>query len=126
MEVKVEEREGYNVVKPMGELDVYTVPHFRKAMLRLEGDKKHHLIIDLGAVDYIDSTGLGSLIEIYQKVESAGGELAFVCDNPGILKILNLTNLNKVFRLFPNLGKAFQHASISGGYIDEEFFSDSD
>lgn len=124
MEIEVEEKEGYNIVTPVGELDVYTVPLFRKVVLKLEGDRHHDLILDLTRLTFIDSSGIGSLIEIYQKVKTVEGELAFVIDNPRILKVLRLVELNKVFRVFPNLGRALQDVGVTGGYVDEDFFSD--
>ena len=124
MEIEVEEKEGYVMVMPVGELDVYTVPLFRKVVLKLEGDRRHDLIMDLTKLTFIDSSGLGSLIEMYQKVQSAEGEIAFVIDNPRILKILKLVDLDKVLHIFPNLGRALEHVGATGGYYDEEFFSD--
>lgn len=124
MEIEVEEKEGYNIVTPVGELDVYTVPLFRKVVLKLEGDRRHDLILDMTRLTFIDSSGLGSLIEIYQKVQAAEGVIAFVIDNPRILKILRLVELNKVFRVFPNLGRALQDVGVTGGYVDQDFFSD--
>ena len=73
LEIEVEEKEGYRIVTPVGELDIYTVPLFRKVVLKLEGDRRHDLILDLTRVTFIDSSGLGSLIEIFQKVQSARG-----------------------------------------------------
>jgi len=113
VEIEVEEKEGINVVTPVGELDVYTVPLFRKVVLKLEGDRKHDLILDLTRVTFIDSSGLGSLIEIYQKMSAAKGEVAYVVDNPRVLKILKLVDLDKVFRLFSNLGRALQHVGAT-------------
>ncbi|PKQ27635.1 MAG: anti-sigma F factor antagonist [Candidatus Anoxymicrobium japonicum] len=124
MEIEVEEKEGYHVVAPVGELDVYTIPLFRKVVLKLEGERARDLILDLTRVTFIDSSGLGSLIETYQKVKAVDGELAYVIDNPRVLKILSLVNLDKVFRVFSNLGQALQDVGVTGGYVDEEFFSD--
>lgn len=124
MEIEVEDKEGYQVVTPVGELDVYTVPLFRKVVLKLEGDRRHDLILDLTRLTFIDSSGLGSLIEVYQKVQSAQGEVAYVIDNPRILKILRLVDLDRVFKVFPNLGQALQNIGVTGGYVDTEFFSD--
>ncbi len=125
MEIEVEEKEGYQVVSPVGELDIYTVPLFRKVVLRLEGDRRHDLILDLSRVTFIDSSGMGSLIEIFQKVQSAGGDIAYVVANPRILKVFKLVDLDEVFRIYPNLGRALQSVGVTGGYVDEEFFSDN-
>ena len=124
MEIEVEEKEGYHIVTPVGELDVYTVPLFRKVVLKLEGDRRHNLILDLTRLTFLDSSGIGSLIEIYQKVQTVEGELAYVIDNPRILKVLRLVELNKVLRVFPNIGRALQDVGVTGGYVDEDFFSD--
>jgi anti-sigma B factor antagonist len=109
----------------VGELDVYTVPLFRKVILKLEGERRHDIILDLTSLSFVDSSGLGSLIETYQKSQSVNGELAFVIDNPRLLKILKLVDLDRVFKVYPNLGRALQSVGISGGYVDEEFFSDT-
>jgi anti-sigma B factor antagonist len=124
VEIEVQEKEGYHIVTPVGELDVYTVPLFRKVVLKLEGDRRHDLILDLTRLTFIDSSGIGSLIEIYQKVQTVEGELAYVIDNPRILKILRLVELNRILRVFPNLGRALQDVGVTGGYVDEDFFSD--
>lgn len=124
MEIEVEDKEGYNVVTPVGELDIYTVPLFRKVALKLEGDRRHDLIIDMSRVTFIDSSGLGSLIEIFQKVRSVEGDVAYVVNNPRMIKIFKLVGLDRVFRIFPNLGRALQDVGVTGGYVDEEFFSD--
>jgi len=125
LEIQVEEKEGFHVVTPVGELDVYTVPLFRKVILKLEGERRHDIILDLTSLTFVDSSGLGSLIETYQKSQSVHGELAFVIDNPRLLKVLKLVDLDKVFKVYPNLGRALQSVGISGGYVDEEFFSDT-
>jgi len=124
LEIEVEEKEGYHIVTPVGELDIYTVPLFRKVVLKLEGDRRHDLILDLSRLTFIDSSGLGSLIEIWQKVQTVDGEIAYVVSNPRILKVFKLVDLDKVFRVFPNLGRALQDVGVTGGYVDEEFFSD--
>lgn len=124
MEIEVEEKEGFHIVTPVGELDVYTVPLFRKVLLKLEGERRHDIILDMTQVTFIDSSGLGSLIETYQKVTSADGEIAFVIENPRILKVFKIVNLDRTFKVFPNLGRALQSVGVSGGYVDEEFFSD--
>jgi anti-sigma B factor antagonist len=125
LEIQVEEKEGFHIVTPTGELDVYTVPLFRKVILKLEGERRHDIILDLTSLTFVDSSGLGSLIETYQKSQSVNGVLAFVIDNPRLLKILKLVDLDKVFKVYPNLGRALQSVGISGGYVDEEFFSDT-
>jgi anti-sigma B factor antagonist len=124
LEIQVEEKEGFHIVTPVGELDVYTVPLFRKVVLKLGGERRHDLILDLTRLTFIDSSGLGSLIETYQKARSVEGEIAFVLENPRILKVLKLVNLDKVFRIYDNLGQALQALGVSGGYVDKEFFSD--
>lgn len=124
MEIEVEEKEGYNIVAPVGELDIYTVPLFRKVINKLENDRKHDLILDLSRLTFIDSSGLGSLIEVWQRAQTSGATVAYVVSNPRILKVFKLVELHKVFRMYPNVGRALQAVGITGGYVDEEFFSD--
>ena len=62
LDIEVEDTPIYTLCRPIGELDAYTVSQFRDALGGLATTS--HLVIDLSGVPFMDSAGLGALIEI--------------------------------------------------------------
>ena len=57
----------------------------------------YHLVIDMEAVEFLDSTGLGVLVGGLKKVRAHDGSLELVCNQDRLLKIFKITGLAKVF-----------------------------
>jgi anti-sigma B factor antagonist len=66
----IERRDGAIVVKLAGELDLYNASTLRAALLDAAAESPGRLVIDLEGVRFIDSTGLGVLVEARSRVES--------------------------------------------------------
>jgi anti-sigma B factor antagonist len=56
-------------------------------------------VLDLSEVTFLDSTGLGVLITGLKRCRSAGGNLVLVTAQPNVLKVLEITGLNDVFKV---------------------------
>jgi anti-sigma B factor antagonist len=56
-------------------------------------------VVDLEAVEFLDSTGLGVLVGGLKKVRTYGGSLELVCTQERLLKIFRITGLSKVFAI---------------------------
>jgi anti-sigma B factor antagonist len=100
MQLKVETRsirEGVAVIGLGGEVDVYTSPRLKQEMVDLLNRGTTRLIIDLSAVEYLDSTGLGVLIGGLKRARERDGDLRLICDNLRILRIFEITGLTKIF-----------------------------
>jgi anti-sigma B factor antagonist len=91
------EVDGRAVIAVAGEIDVYTAPQLRDAITELVGVGKYHIVIDLEAVEFLDSTGLGVLVGGLKKVRAHDGSLELVCTQERLLKIFRITGLAKVF-----------------------------
>lgn len=88
-----------------GEVDVYSAPAFRdKISDLLEADPM--LVIDLGGLSFIDSTGLGVLVAGRNKSLERGGVIAFVCTQDRVLKLLRITGLDSVFDIHATVDEA--------------------
>jgi anti-sigma B factor antagonist len=59
----VERRDGMVIVRLAGELDLYNAPSVRQTLLDLCAEQPRRLVVDLQRLAFIDSTGLGVLIE---------------------------------------------------------------
>ena len=91
------EVDGRAVVGVGGEIDVYTAPKLRDAITDLVAAGKYDIVIDLEAVEFLDSTGLGVLVGGLKKVRAHDGSLELVCTQERLLKIFRITGLAKVF-----------------------------
>lgn len=110
MDVSVTSREtgDRTVVEVKGEIDVYTAPALREELSRLIDAEHTDLVVDLTAVSFMDSTGLGVLVGALKKVRTLGGDLRLVIDQEKILKVFRITALTQVFTITSTLDEALQ------------------
>lgn len=108
MELSVTTRdEGpFTIVEVGGEVDVYTAPRLREAVVSAIDAGNVRLVVDVEKVDFLDSTGVGVLVGALKKVRSEGGTLDIVCTQPRLLKIFDITGLDKVFGLHASVADA--------------------
>ena len=99
MDVRVTSRDvgPRTVVAVEGEIDVSSVDGLRDRLAELLDRDRTDLIIDLRAVRFMDSTGLGLLVGTLKKVRLAGGQLQLVIDSERLLKVFRITALLQVF-----------------------------
>jgi anti-sigma B factor antagonist len=93
------EVDGTTVVSVGGEIDVYTAPKLREQLIDLVSSGNYDLVVDLEAVEFLDSTGLGVLVGGLKKVRAHDGSLQLVCTQDRLLKIFRITGLAKVFAI---------------------------
>lgn len=96
----------FEIVEVGGEIDVYTAPRLREAIVAAVDAGHIRLIIDVQKVDFLDSTGLGVLVGALKRVRADGGSLDIVCTQERILKIFQITGLDKVFGLHQTIDEA--------------------
>lgn len=89
-----------------GEVDVYSAPEVKERIDELIRSGQTTLIIDLSGVAFLDSTGLGALVEARTAAAEAGGSLPIVCTQERILKLFTITGLDGVFSIHPDVGAA--------------------
>jgi anti-sigma B factor antagonist len=102
----VVERNGFAVLSVHGEVDVYTAPQFRERLIQLVDQGQRRIVVDLEGVEFLDSTGLGVLVGGLKRVRSHDGDLALVCTQRRILKVLEITGLTKVFSIHDSVDTA--------------------
>lgn len=91
-----------------GELDLYSADAFRTALDAALEDGATRLAIDLTAVDFIDSVALGVLANAMKRLRTAGGGLAVISGNPQIIRVFEITGLDRMLVLAPSLNEALE------------------
>ena len=73
------------------------IGQLRDAVRNLVADGKKKIILNLGDVDYIDSSGVGELVGCFTTVRNAGGELKLLNLSQKVHDVLHVTKLYTVF-----------------------------
>ncbi|HCX14561.1 MAG TPA: anti-sigma factor antagonist [Rhodospirillaceae bacterium] len=105
MTYKVRNLDGSAVVELTGDVDLQTSPNVRQQLLE-SLDANPCVIVDLSAVNYIDSSGVASLVEAFQVSRKKGSFFALANVSAAALRVLNLARLDKVFSIYPSVDAA--------------------
>jgi anti-sigma B factor antagonist len=97
---------AWRVLALAGPCDVAVAAPLRHHLNDLVNDGHLHLVLDMSAVQFIDSTGLGILVGTLQRVRTGDGELRLAGARPEVLRILRITGLDKVFATYPSVRAA--------------------
>ena len=84
------------VVALEGRLDMVTAPRLREVLANLAGSGTPKLVVNLAAVSFIDSSGLGALIAGLKAARQAGGDLRLAAPGDQAVSVLRLTTLDRV------------------------------
>ncbi len=103
MTVSTRKDPGCAIVAASGDVDISTSPDLREALARVVAEGNRAVVVDLSAVKFIDSTGLGVLVGAFTAVRNAGGRLAVVNDHSAVIKVLTITALHEVLGVQPTL-----------------------
>ena len=96
MEYSVRTEGHFTVLMISGEVDLYYSPRAREQILKYLGDK-NNLLVDLSGVEYIDSSGVASLVEGLQLAKSSQLEFGLIGVSHAAMQVLQLARLDKVF-----------------------------
>lgn len=106
LDINSEHLEDVCTLRLTGEVDVYTAPRLKEALVQHIEDGCTDIVIDLGGMGFIDSSGLGVLVGALRRVKEREGSIRLICDRENILKIFRITGLDKVFPIFSTLEEA--------------------
>jgi len=106
MDIEIIEYKKKKVIKLSGDIDLYSSPDLREALLVLIKSKVPALYINLNAVTYIDSSGIATFVEGLKCMKSYGGRLQFFEIPQGVMEIFRFSKLDRVFEIYGNIDDA--------------------
>lgn len=80
----------------------------RKTVRALLDDNHHRIVLNLGDVDYIDSSGIGELVSAYTAVKNRGGDLKLLNLTKKVRDLIQLTKLYTVFDVYTDEAAALR------------------
>ena len=92
-------REGATVVVLSGEVDLNHSPSLHAALAEIAGERPKRLMLDLNQVPYMDSSGLGTLVEVFRRVSSYKGKMVLFGLSSRVRSVFEITNLDKFFTI---------------------------
>ena len=94
------------VVALEGEIDLHVSPEVAASLAKIIDQQPSRLIVNLRAVNYIDSSGLAALITAANNVETYGGRLMLTGVQQDVRTILENAHLIEFFSVFPHVDAA--------------------
>ncbi len=85
-----------------GEVDLHRSPEVKQTLEPLIAKKVPRILVDFSAVTYIDSSGLATMIETLQRIQSYGGKFAMFGLRESVRAVFEIARLDQIFRLFPD------------------------
>src|SRR5438477_10204254 len=99
MDFDVSEIGTVTVVAPRGDVDLAVADDLRVRLTELVDRGRGRLVLDLGDVMYIDSSGLGALVAAMKHARAAGGDVKVCALESDVRSLFEMTRLNKVMAL---------------------------
>lgn len=97
MQIRMETIGTTLVVKPEGEIDQSCAAEMRGDIDReIRRKNIKNLILDLGGVTFMDSSGIGVILGRYKLIQALGGKTMIVRPQPQVDKVLELSGLKKI------------------------------
>lgn len=94
------------VVSLRGELHVAQREELENAVAELQQEGMLHIVLDLAALDFIGSAGLGALVSLQKSARSAGGSVRIAAARPTIVSLMSLTRLDHLIPLHATIAEA--------------------
>jgi anti-sigma B factor antagonist len=101
------------VLRVAGEVDFDVAPQFKRRISSLIEAGDRQLVVDLSAVEFIDSTAIGVLVGSIKRIRAAGGSLVVVCDNDDVRAIFEAVGLENVIPLHHSHEDAFAALALT-------------
>ena len=103
-----EVRDNCQLFRLTGLLDAFSEPTFRKVLGNKIDDGPKHIILDLSQIDFVDSSGLGALVQLAKQAQTAEGTLQIVT-NPRVTQTVKLVRLENFLAMQTSVDAALKN-----------------
>jgi anti-anti-sigma factor len=103
-----EVKENHQLLRLTGLLDAFSEPAFRKVVGKCIDDGPVNVILDLSAIDFVDSSGIGVLVQMAKKTQGLSGTLQII-SNPRVTQTVKLVRLEQFLSLQPSVESALNN-----------------
>ncbi|MDD2715427.1 MAG: STAS domain-containing protein [Candidatus Wallbacteria bacterium] len=101
MKISKESISGVTILKIAGEFDFHSEIEFNTIISGLTFEELKKVMLSMAEIDWIDSSALNSIIDLYWKVKKINGSLLLAGVNPRIAKLLAITKICTLLETIP-------------------------
>jgi anti-sigma B factor antagonist len=105
--------DGSELLVVEGEIDLASSSRLISPLNEAVMEAVHSLVVDLSAVDFMDSTGLALLLGAYRRLRRRGVGFAVVCPGGPVRRVFEVTDMVKTLRVNPTRELALRAAAAS-------------
>lgn len=98
------------VVKVNGRMDAVTAPEFEKTVCLWIDEGEKCFVVDLGALEYISSAGLRSLLIIAKKLKSINGKILLAAMEESVKEVFEISGFNSIIPIHDTVQAAILKA----------------
>ncbi|MDX6296633.1 MAG: anti-sigma factor antagonist [Nocardioidaceae bacterium] len=99
---------GATVIEATGRLDMVAAPQLKSLVASAVSDGLTPVIVDLSAVEFLDSSGLGALISGLRATRQVGSDLRIAGAGGQVIAVLELTNIDRIIHPYGSVEDALR------------------
>ena len=99
LEVETKQLDSTSLISVTGEVDLYTSPELRSAIMDAVPAAAATVAVDLSGVRYMDSSGVATLVEGLRRCRDLDKVFKLVAPSTAVMKVLELAKLDSVFEV---------------------------
>nr|O32726.1 RecName: Full=Anti-sigma F factor antagonist; AltName: Full=Stage II sporulation protein AA [Geobacillus stearothermophilus]AAB81192.1 SpoIIAA [Geobacillus stearothermophilus] len=98
--IDLEVKQDELIVRLSGELDHHTAENcMNKCRMCLEKRAIRHIVLNLGQLTFMDSSGLGVILGRYKQIKNVGGQMVVCAVSPAVKRLFDMSGLFKIIRV---------------------------
>lgn len=102
MEVSYRDLRDHKILMLKGEMDYFNNRELRGIISKLIHEKTINIILDLKDVTFVDSAGMGLLINVNKELNKYNGKIGLINLSEDILNLIRLATLDKIIPIYHN------------------------
>ncbi len=87
------------VVTLCGDVDLHHSPALHAALVEVSAERPKRLVLNLTEVPYMDSSGVGTLVEVFRRVSGYKGKMVLCGLTSRVLSVFEITKLDRFFTI---------------------------
>ncbi|GAA3245422.1 STAS domain-containing protein [Streptomyces thermocoprophilus] len=107
-------RGGVAVLTVEGPLDLDTAPVFHRHLAGRLHDGRRHLLLDMAAVPFMDSSGLNTILRVHQEARGLAGSVHVIAPAPAVRRVLDLTGVSLTLPVSDSVADALARVPDTG------------
>ena len=97
---------GATIIRATGHLDMVAAPQFKALVASIVMGEHAGIVVDLGEVEFVDSSGIGALISGLRTSREAGSSFRIAAPTAQVLAVLDLTNVDRILPPYESVDAA--------------------